>query len=216
MRQQQYSVHTRQEAGRRLANLAEASPRIDVRLLMDELHASGTDSSGYGQVAHLLAGQPADLRTLWVAPASPLTAAFIPWRIGVDSVPPEYRRHRYLTAGEAERQLIDPRQQGLESTRYVNRAVARLYYLVNEHRDQFLPEVERALRHFENALLAEHETVTRSARLLLEAGEPGLARRFLTRTVHAAAGEGHRLVEDLATGIEARTRYEHGFRMPDE
>lgn len=37
--------------------------------------------------------------------------------------------HRYLTAGEAERQNIDAAQQGLESTRYADRAVKRLLYL---------------------------------------------------------------------------------------
>ena len=108
------------------AAVRAAAPKVDVPLLMEQLHMSGRDSSGYGQVAHLRAEIHSDLRTLWVAPGPPITAAFIPWRIGVESVLPEYRRHRYLTAGEAELSNIQRAQQGLESTRYVNRAVKRL------------------------------------------------------------------------------------------
>ncbi|MDZ7826864.1 MAG: hypothetical protein U5R48_13680 [Gammaproteobacteria bacterium] len=131
----------------------------------------------------------------------------------METVPPEYQRHRYLTAGEDKRN-ITPENRGIESTRYANRAVKRLLYLVDEHRDEFLPEVETALAGFERQLREVQPDVERSARLLIEAGEPGLARRLLTEHANMAAGEGLRLIQDLAVGIEARTRAVHGIRRP--
>jgi len=212
-RSEQYSDETEREALRVRAALEAAAGDIDLEMLMAHIHAAGRDSSGYGQVARLRAGLEADLRTLWVAPGPPITAPFIPWRIGVEAVPPEYQRHRYLTAGEDKRN-ISPGQRGIESTRYANRAVKRLLYLVEEHRDEFLPGVEAALAGFERQLRAAQPEVEQSARLLSEAGEPGLARRLLTEHANMAAGEGLRLIQDLAVGIEARTRARHGIRGP--
>jgi len=214
-RPDQYSERTAVEAREIEAAVKAAAPGVVVQHLMDALHASGTDSSGYGQVAHLRADLHPDLRTLWVAPAPPLTAPFIPWRIGVESVPPEYRRHRYLTAGEASRG-IDAAQQGLESTRYVNRAVKRLFYLVEEHRDEFLPEVGAALTAFDSRLLAAQPEVERTALILLKAGETALARRYLTEQAHAAAEDGLHLIEALAASIDYRTKLLHGIRLPED
>jgi hypothetical protein len=192
-----------------------ASGKIDVQLLMQQLHITGRDSSGYGQVAHLRANIHPDLRTLWVAPGPPITAAFVPWRIGVEAVPPEYRRHRYLTAGEADRANIQKADQGVESTRYVNRAVKRLLYMVDEHRDSFLPEVRAALTAFETRQLAAQPDVERTAEVLLKAKEDALARRYLTDQAHSAAGDGMRLIEALAQSIEARTKWMHGIRSSE-
>ena len=207
---------TAAEARKVEAALRSAAPKVDVPLLMEQLHASGRDSSGYGQVAHLRADIHPDLRTLWVAPGPPITAAFIPWRIGVESVPPEYRRHRYLTAGEAERSNIEQVQQGLESTRYVNRAVKRLLYLVDERRDAFLPEVTAALTAFESRQLEAQPGVERTAEILLKANEGALARRYLTEQANVAAEDGLHLIEALAESIEARTKVLYGIRTPDD
>jgi len=189
-----------------------AAGKVDVQLLMQQLHRTGRDSSGYGQVAHLRADIHPDLRTLWVAPGPAITAAFVPWRIGVEAVPPEYRRHRYLTAGEADRSNIQRADQGVESTRYVNRAVKRLLYLVDEHRDSFLPEVSAALAAFDTRQVDAQPDVERTAQILLKANENALARRYLTEQSNMAAGEGLRLIEALAEGIEARTKWLHGIR----
>jgi dipeptidase len=202
---------TAAEARKVEAAVRSAAPKVDVPLLMEQLHASGRDSSGYGQVAHLRTDIHPDLRTLWVAPGPPITVAFVPWRIGVESVPPEYQRHRYLTAAEAER-TIQLAQQGLESTRYVNRAVKRLLYLVDEHRGEFLPEVTAALTAFESRQLAAQPDVERTAQILLKANEPTLARRYLTEQAHAAAEDGLHLIEVLASSIEARTKFLYGIR----
>jgi dipeptidase len=215
-RKNQYTETTAIEARKVDAAVRSTAPKVDVQLLMQQLHDAGRDSSGYGQVADLHANVHPDLRTLWVAPGPPVTAAFVPWRLGAQSVPPEYRRHRYLTFGEADRQNIDPAQQGLESTRYADRAVKRLLYLVDEHREVFLPEVSAALRAFDGHQLAAQPDIERTARILLDAHEDALAHRYLTEQAHASAAEGLRLIEDLAQGIEARTKVLYGIRTPEQ
>ncbi|MDA0707106.1 MAG: C69 family dipeptidase [Proteobacteria bacterium] len=197
------------------SSLRQAAPGVTVRLLMDLLHGAGRDTSGYGQVAHLRSGVDPDLLTLWVAPGPPHTAPFIPWRIGVESVPPEYRRHRYLTEGEARRK-VDPVQRGLESTRYAFRAVTRLEYLVEEHPDAFLPEVTAMLEAYEARLLAAQPGVERTAEILRKAGDRALARRYLTEQAHEAAANGMDLLDTLAEYLELKTRLLHGIRTPEQ
>lgn len=171
------------------------------------------DSAGYGQVAHLRRGVHAELGVLWVAGASPLTAPLTPFHLGVTDVPPEFKRHRYLTAGEADR-FQDPDHQGLESTRFAFRTYKRLFYLTREHEKKFLPEVTEALEAFEARLIAQQSTVERTAEKLHQAGEPELARHFLTYWSGTEALKGMRLADDLAAGIEARTRVIYGIRPP--
>jgi dipeptidase len=207
---------TAQELRRVRAAVQAAAPKVDVQLLMQLIHSVGRDSSGYGQVADLRADVPAALRTLWVAPGPPITAAFIPWRLSVDSILPEYQRHRYLTAGETERGLVDPKQRGVESTRFADRAVKRLLYLVDEHRESFLPEVTAALDGFEARELAAQGDIERTAQILLSAHEDALAHRYLTEQANVAAAGGLHLIEALADGIEARTKALYGIRSPDD
>jgi len=213
-RNEQYSEASAEEALAIRAAIRARAGEVTPGLLMELLQPTGKDSSGYGQVAHLRAGLRPDLRTLWVAPAPPLTAPFIPWRIGVQSVPPEYRRHRYLTAGEAAR-MVDPAARGVESTRYANRVAKRLFYLVEEHPEEFLPEVRDALAAFRQKQVASQPVIERTAGVLFNAGEDALARRYLTEQAHSAAAEGFELMEALAESIEMRTRLRYGIRVPD-
>ena len=94
----------------------------------------------------------------------------------------------------------------------MNRAVKRLLYLVDEHRDSFLPEVSAALTAFDTRQVAAQPDIERTAQILLKANENALARRYLTEQSNMAAGEGLRLIEALAEGIEARTKWLHGIR----
>ena len=75
---------------------------------------------------------------MWVAATGSVTAPFVPYRIGVQSIPPEFGKHRYLTKGEATRfeallvqYLISP-----EVTR------RRLYL---ETMEEILPGVEKVV-----------------------------------------------------------------------
>jgi len=203
---------TADELRRIEAAVRAAAPKVEVSLLMQLMHSVGRDSSGYGQVADLRPNVTPAMRTLWVAPGPPLTAAFVPWRLGVDSILPEYQEHRYLTAGE-ERQSINPAERGVESTHFADRAVKRLLYLVSEHREAFLPEVTVALDGFEAHELAREGDIERTAQVLLSAHEDTLARRYLTEKANWEAADGLRLVESLADGIEAHTKAQYGIRM---
>jgi hypothetical protein len=171
------------------------------------------DSAGYGQVAHLRKTPHPALGVLWVAAATPVTAPFVPIRLGVSEAPPEFRRHRYLTAGEAEG-FMDTAWQGIESTRYAFQAFKRLFYLTSEHRDQFLPEVNASLTAFEAGLIAAQPAVERTALKLYEAGEPDLAGAYLTYYTNTEAMNGLRLAEALSVSIEARTKVQFGIRQP--
>jgi hypothetical protein len=150
---------------------------------------------------------------LWVAATTSVTAPFLPYHLGVTDVPPEYKRHRYLTEGEAQG-FMDPEGQGIESTRYAFRVYKRLYYLTSEHRELFLPEVTTALEAFEGGLMSGQPTVERTALKLFESGEPELARTYLTYYSNSEAMNGLRLAEALAASIEARTKVQFGIRSP--
>lgn len=172
------------------------------------------DSAGYGQVAHLRKEVHRELGVLWVAAASPLTAPFIPWYVGADDVPAEYKRHRYLTEGEAAK-FIDPKSRGIESTRYAFRSYKRLFYLMKEHEDRFLPEVSQAIVAFESRLIDRQSAVERTATTLCAAGEDKLAQEYLTYYGKTEAMNGLRLGEALSQSIEARTKVLVGIRQAD-
>jgi hypothetical protein len=171
------------------------------------------DSAAYGQVAHLRKAVHPELGVLWVAPASPLTAPFVPYWLGVTDVPPEFKWHRYLTEGEADR-FINPERQGLESTRYAFQEFKRLFYLVKEYTEKFLPEVTEALEAFETRLIERQTSVEETAKILFAAERPDLARRYLTDYSQAEALNGLRLGQTLANSIEARTKALYGIRQP--
>jgi dipeptidase len=173
------------------------------------------ESAGYGQVAHLRGGVHKELGILWVAATSSMTAPFIPYHLAVRDVPPEFKRHRYLTEGEAAR-FMEPSERGLESTRYAFQVFKRLFYLVDEHRPEYLSEVTEALEAFEAGLIARQPTVERTAEALFKAGEPELARDYLTYYSNTEAMNGLRLGEALADSIEARTKVRFGIRTPNE
>lgn len=172
------------------------------------------DATGYGQVAHLIRGVRPELRTIWVAPTGSVTAPFLPWRIGVEDVPPEYGKHRYLTKGEATRFLTRD-WQIREATLFAGRLFKRLMYYTCDRPETFLPEVREVLTAFEDRMLAESETVEATVEALFAAGRDDLAKDYLTRYGHERATEALRLGEALLGSIEARTRLLFGLREPE-
>jgi hypothetical protein len=172
------------------------------------------DSTGYGQVAHLRSKVPSDLRTLWVAPTGSVTAPFIPYRIGVTSVPPEFGKHRYLTKGES-RTFLTEDWQVQEATLFAGRLFKRLMYYTCDRPDKFLPEVTEALTAFETRMIGEQADLELTATTLARAGEDELARQVLTRYVHARAHEALDMGAALLASIETRTRLLYGIRKPE-
>lgn len=172
------------------------------------------DATGYGQVAQLKAGTRADLRTLWVAPTGSVTAPFLPYRLGVESIPPEYGKHRYLTKNQS-RGFVTTDWQVREATLFAGRLFKRLMYYTCDRPAKFLPEVTEALTAFEDRMIADQATVDATAETLFAADKPALARRYLTNYVHGQAAEALDLGAALLASIEARTRVLYGIREPE-
>ena len=194
--------------------LREAAP-IDLRRIMDAVRdvRISKDSTGYGQVASLRHGVRPEFRTLWIAPTASVTAPFVPYRIGVQSIRPEFGKHRYLTKGEATR-FVTGDWQIREATEFAGRTFKRLLYFTCDHPDRFYAEVKDALTAFEDAMIAEHGTVSETAQALIDSGRDDLALKYLTDYSGEMADDALELGNALLASIEARTRVHYGIREP--
>jgi hypothetical protein len=194
--------------------LRDAAP-VSLRTMLDAVRDRriSKDSTGYGQVAVLRKGERSELRTLWVAPTGSVTAPFMPYRIGVASVPAEYGKHRYLTKGEASG-FITRDWQIQEATLFAGRLFKRLMYFTCDHPQKFLPEVSEALTAFEDRMIADQPDLEATASALYTAGHSRLAEQVVTRYTHTRAAEALELGAALLASIEARTRLLYGLRTP--
>jgi dipeptidase len=193
-----------------------ATSKISVRDLMDTVRdplVSG-DQNGYGEVAHLRQGQShPELNLLWVAATGSITAPFIPYWIGVNEVPPEYGRHRYLSHGESEG-FVTKDWQIQEASEFAYVTFKRLMYYTCDKPDKFLPEVTEALSAFENQSIKESRNVEAIASSLLETGKKTMASDVLTSYSNKRARDGLALGKALLASIEARHRLLYGYRAP--
>jgi len=192
-----------------------ADAPIDLRRMMDAVRDPriSKDTTGYGQVAQLRDNGRPEMNLLWIAPTQSVTAPFIPYRIAVTEIAPQFGKHRYLTKGEA-RQFLTSDWQIQEGTEFAGRTFKRLLYFACDHPQKFYPEVKEALTAFENRLIGEQQAVTETANLLYGAGRDDLATAYLTRYSREAGLEGLRLGNALLASIEARTRELYGLRAP--
>ncbi len=207
-----YVRYPREEMQREL----KAAAPVTLRNMLDAVRDRriSKDSTGYGQVAVLRSDARPELRTLWVAPTGSVTAPFIPYRIGVTSVPAEYGKHRYLTKGEASK-FVTRDWQIQEATLFAGRLFKRLMYFACDHPDKFLPEVSEALTAFEDRMIADQADLEATALALYGAGKPRLAEQVLTQYSHARAAEALDVGEALLASIEVRTRLLYGLREPE-
>lgn len=195
--------------------LRAAAP-VSLREFMDAVRDPriSKDSTGYGQVARLKDRGRRDLNLLWVAPTGSVTAPFIPYRVGVRAIAPQFGKHRYLSKGEATRFLTTD-WQIQEATEFAGRTFKRLMYFTCEHPDKFLPEVTEALTAFEDRLIAEQAAVAEIAETLFAAEKTELAREYLTEYSRTTGAEALRLGNALVDSIEARTELLFGYRTPE-
>lgn len=177
------------------------------------------DSAGYGQVVPLRAEAHSDLRLIWHAPVGAVAAPLTPFFLGVDSIPPEFRQHRYLTTGEDSAYLspLDDEPpsavpQRVEATRSAVAVFKRLLYLLAEHHELFLPEVTPVWEALEREIAAELPDIAESARILFDAGRPELAHGLLTRYSHGQALRALDLGEAMVASMDARSRLLFGIR----
>jgi dipeptidase len=178
------------------------------------------DRAGYGQIVPLRPEAHADLRVLWHAPVGAVAAPFTPFVLGVESIPPEFRRHRYLTAGEEARFVDDCNpddqasvvHQRVEATRSAVVIFKRLLYLLAEHHETFLPEVTPVWEALERELAEGLSVTLESAATLISAGRSDLAKDLLTRFCTTEAIRSLDLGEAILNSIEARSRILFGLR----
>lgn len=177
------------------------------------------DSAGYGQIVPLRA-VPRELQVLWHAPAGAIACPFTPFALGVQSIPPEFREHRYLGDNEAAAFVdYDSRErpasrvaQRIEGTRSAFAITKRMLYLACEHHDQVLPEITPVWQALERRLSNELEAVLETASAALETGRATPAEVMLTSWCTTQALAALDLVDVMASSIDARTRLLHGIR----
>jgi hypothetical protein len=172
------------------------------------------DWNGYGQATALKpkVARP-ELNLLWVAATGSVTTPFIPYWIGVESVLPEYGKHRYLSHGQSEGFVLKDFQIQ-EASQFAYLTFKRLMYYACDKPGKFLPEVTEALTAFENQSMSEIATVEAQALKLYSIGEEKMARDALTSYSNRRASEGLRLGDALLASIEARHRLLYGYRAP--
>jgi dipeptidase len=207
-----------------LLNRANRPPKIGLRDLMWALRTPKLtgDRSGYGQIVPLRHSVAPELGMLWHTQTGAVTAPFVPFYLGVQDVPPEYKQHRYLTADEAALFINpDPKapaqrsqvSQAIESTRSAFQSFKRLFYLTMQHHEKFLPEVTEVLQAFEEKLIEQQADVAKTAQTLYAADEAELARDYLTYYCQTEAMNALRLAETLADSLEARTKLLFGIHQ---
>ena len=178
------------------------------------------DMAGYGQIVELQSNIHPEMGVLWHTQTASITAPFVPFHLGVTDIPPEYKKHRYLTAGESalfinpETDLPEQRStvsQTIESTRSAFAIFKRLFYLAMQHHEKFLPEVTEAMEAFEARLIDQIPAIEKTANLLFQVGEAELASNYLTYFSSTESINALTLAEDLSASIEARTHLLYGF-----
>jgi dipeptidase len=193
-----------------------AAGKLTLREFMDTVRdplVSG-DQNGYGQVASLRTGATRpEQNLLWVAATGAITTPFVPYWIGVEKVPPEYGKHRYLSSRESEG-FVTKDFQIQEASQFAYVTFKRLMYYTCDKPEKFLPEVTEALVAFENQSIDEIPVVEGRADKLFAAGAPSMARDELTMYSNQRALDALRLGEALLASIEARHRLLYGYRAP--
>lgn len=178
------------------------------------------DTAGYGQVVPLQNPAFPELRLLWHTQTGALAAPFVPVFMGVHNVPEEFRQHRYLTTGESSRfmdlrkeepEAISKVPQGIESTRSACQVFKQLMYLLLQNQAAFLAEVTELWQAMEARLIPQSRQVAATALTLLEQQQVDQARQYLDYFTNTELSRALDLADDLARGIEARTRILYGI-----
>lgn len=171
------------------------------------------DEAGYGQVISLYPSTDPDLLRLWIAPTSSVTAPFIPWYLGVSSIPPEFSQHRYLTK-DAASTFLDTDFQFQEVTEFAGRIFKRVLYYTCSDPETYLPIIQKMLHGFENASFVEVEWIERSASALIENGQRDDAVKLLTFFAHDRAEKALQMGKAMVGWLDSYIKLSGDFRMP--
>lgn len=178
------------------------------------------DEAGYGQVVTLEPNPTPELIRMWNAPTGSVTSPFNPWWLGIDSVPPEYGEHRYLTK-DAASTFLNTDYQLQEASLFAGRVFKRLMYYTCSNPSTLLPMVVDMLEGFENTSISDVEWVESSAKMLMDAGQNETASQLLTHYAHTRAEQalemGHRMVDmlDASVKVTGQWRAPNGTQIND-
>lgn len=173
------------------------------------------DHAGYGQVVSLHDNLiDSDLLRLWVAPTGSVTAPFVPWYLGVTSIPPEFGEHRYLTTG-ASSSYLSADYQLQEASEFAGRIFKRVMYYTCSAPQRLLPVVTELLTAFETKSTEDVESwVEDAARTLLQQGSRDTARSLLTHYSHSRATEALKLGKVMADSLDGYIKLAGLWRNP--
>ena len=200
----------------RLRQTSQTVGKITLRDFMDAVRDPivSADWNGYGQVAHLRQGvSHPELNMLWIAATGSITTPFVPYWIGVDKVPPEYGKHRYLSHREEEA-FVTKDFQIQEASQFAYITFKRLMYYTCDKPEKFLPEVSEAIAAFENQSMEQSKLIEATAAKLYGVREKQMGDDVLTNYSNRRAADALSLGSALLGSIEARHRLLYGYRVP--
>ena len=171
------------------------------------------DEAGYGQVVSLRAGVDPDMYRIWVAPTGSVTAPFNPWWLGVQSVPPEYGEHRYLTK-DSPSTFLNPDYQFQEATYFAGRMFKQVLYYTCSAPNTFLPIVTQMLEGFENASRTDLEWVENTAMTMIENDDREAARSLLTFYSQTRAEKVMQIGRTMVDALDGYIKLTGQFRGP--
>ncbi|KAH7144326.1 peptidase family C69-domain-containing protein [Dactylonectria estremocensis] len=172
------------------------------------------DESGYGQVVSLRANIDRDLLRIWIAPIGSVAAPFVPWWLGVQSIPPEFGEHRYLTTG-ASSSFLNPDYQFQEASVFAGRVFKRVLYYMCSAPHTYLPIITTMFEGFERQSHAQvSEWVEKSARVLIAQGERKTAQKLLTFYSHTRAAEALQMGSTMADSLDSYIKLTGQWQNP--
>lgn len=174
------------------------------------------DHAGYGQVVSLSGNTTdPDLLRIWIAPTGSVAAPFIPWYIGVESIPPEFGEHRYLTAGSSST-FLNPDYAMQEASLFAGRMFKRvMYYMCSDPKSLF-SIVTEMLTSFEAESRAEvFSWVEKAAAALLHRGQRKEARELLTYYSHSRAEKALDLATRMTGALDGYLKLSGKWHTPN-
>lgn len=199
-----------------LENATLAMVPVTEENLMERVrdHRIADDEAGYGQVVSLRPGIDRDMLRIWIAPTGSVAAPFVPWWLGVQSIPPEFGEHRYLTTG-ASSSFLNPDYQYQEASIFAGRIFKRVLYYMCSAPDIYLPIVTDMLTGFENQSRTQvGEWVEKSSQLLIERSEREAAQKFLTYYSHSRAAEALQMGRTMTDALDGYIKLMGQWRGP--
>lgn len=176
-------------------------------------HRVADDQAGYGQVVSLRKGVDPDMLRIWIAPTGSVAAPYVPWWLGVNSIPPEFGEHRYLTH-EASSTFLDPDYELQEASLFAGRLFKRVLYYMCSSPSSFLPIVTDMLTSFEGQSRGDIGWVEKSAQAVLERGDRETARDLLTYYSHSRADKALEMGRALTDALDGYVKLTGQWRDP--